>query len=206
MALGLLDATETECLILNSRFLDRGNDTRKCLNIIMFIFRRIWSRFTGELATVATFNARLGVDEYADLLSQEQLRLHLDAYWGIYQRLQDDPALLAQDVTNNIRIREAYSNVTDMLPTMCFLLNAKLLAYILSTNNGDRERANEVAHPSLEVIEESLRDLNADPEDFTDQASVIFQAMIEPTSASRQLLTSATELMATTVLGHFQTT
>lgn len=200
MALKMLNATEMECIKLDSNFTRLQNEGYKILNIIMFIFRRIWSRFTENLAIVATFDEE--VNEYADFLSQERLDVHFASYERLHGHLQNNPSFL--DGAHNSRVRGAFETVQSMISTLSFLVDARLLAYILHTGNADRQRGNEVAHPSLETIRESMEDLNPDSEDFTDQAYVIFQAMDNPMSASNRLLTSATVLMTTTVLGRLR--
>lgn len=200
MALKLLNATEMECIKLDFNFTRPQNEGYKILNIIMFIFRRIWSRFTENLASVATFDKE--VNEYADFLSQERLDVHFASYERLHGHLQNNPSFL--DGAHNSRVRGAFETVQSMISTMSFLVDARLLAYILHTGNADRQRGNEVAHPSLETIRESMEDLNPDSEDFTDQAYAIFQTMDNPMCRSGQFLASATELMATTVLGRLR--
>ena len=100
------------------------------------------------------------------------------------------------------KARTAYNIVYNMLPTMSFLLDPNILAYIVGVN-ADREEANELVHPNLTVIRNGLEELNpilayTDP---PDRAQLIFQAVYDPMSACGALLTSATKRIATSVLG-----
>lgn len=181
MALQLLEDTENECLRLDENFTCPHNESHKLLCTLMFILPRIWTKFIENLTIVArcrpdsySESEDPQVDngnEYANLLStdlMDQLRRHINSYeiiQGTHSSQQSD---------DDSAVQKACKVVRDMLPTISFLLNAESLAYVINTSNVDRwEQANEIAHPSLETIRESIGELDADS-DFTGQARVIY--------------------------------
>lgn len=208
MALQLLEDTENECLRLDENFTRPHNESHKLLCALMFILPRIWTKFIENLTIVARCRPDSysesevpqvdNGNEYANLLStdlMDQLRRHINSYEII------QGAHSSQQSDDDSAVQKACKVVRDMLPTISFLLNAESLAYVINTSNVDREQANEIAHPSLETIRESIGELDADS-DFTGQARVIYRAMSEPQNAPQILLESATKVLTTIVLGH----
>ena len=200
MALNLLQAAEGECVRFDTDYARQNNESRLLLRMLMYLFPLIWKFFRSNLARVAQHGKEY-VHEQAESLvhAQDDLLIqdHLNIYEDLYQSYQDN--LASSDDTTIL----AYNNVNAVLPSISFLLEPTLLAYVVNTsNNFDRLEANEVVHPDLDLIREGL-EFEDEGSESTNEAGVIFRAIDEPISVCSNLPASADTLIAKFILGHY---
>lgn len=214
MALCLLERTEEECTKLDLTFFRTENESNKLLVILFYIFPRLWSHFRENLETIANHNQGSS-DEHAEPPTgpqdPERLKLgqHITAFLDFSYCLENPEGQASLDDADSNHIQQAYDVIRQMLPAMTFMLEPRLLAYLVTVYNAnaDRKQANDIAHPNFQVIKEGLEDLDFGSADSgsdvtaDQEARDIFKAMDSRIDACNALLTSADSLMASIVLG-----
>ena len=191
MALNILDSTEKESTLLDDNFLREENEEHKNLVILMSIFPQIWTKFSECLTVLEFRDAPLEFE--VQPLTALDLKSKLDVYGELWkQGLDKTPGKLLPGA------REAFTTVQVMLPALSIILNPELLAFSICTSLDERNRANEVAHPSFQTIQRSL--LRADPELFPDQVRHLIAAMGNLDAAAEGVKSSAPQQMEAAVL------